>query len=63
MRTPTHRINVLPRVLARADCGTLPADWGVANVGDLTNLTKTQPATALSAYGKFVAAVYNTTIG
>lgn len=46
-----------------ADCGNFPSDWGVANAGDLTNLTKTQPATALKAYGNFVAAVYNTTIG
>lgn len=41
----------------------MPSDWGVTTAGDLTNLTKTQPATALKAYGNFVAAVYNTTIG
>ena len=49
--------------MSGADCGNMPSDWGVTNAGDLTNLTKTQPATALKAYGNFVAAVYNTTIG
>lgn len=46
----------------RADCGNLPEDWGVANVADLTNLTKIDAKTALQAYGKFVQAVYHTTI-
>lgn len=45
-----------------ADCGKLPEDWGVANVVDLTNLTKTDAHTALKAYANFVQAVYNTTI-
>lgn len=41
----------------------MPSDWGVENAGDITDLDKTQPATALAAYGNFVEAVYNTTIG
>ncbi|CAM9592783.1 unnamed protein product, partial [Scytosiphon promiscuus] len=45
------------------DCGKMPSDWGVESAGDITDLDKTQPATALKAYGKFVEAVYNTTIG
>lgn len=45
------------------DCGRLPADWGVKDVGELTDLSRTPPKVALDAYGKFVEAVYNTTIG
>lgn len=41
----------------------MPADWGVSNAADIANLTKTQPSVALKAYGNFVEAVYNTTIG
>lgn len=46
-----------------ADCGNFPKEWGVANAGDLTNLTKTHPKVALNAFGEYVGAVYNTTIG
>ncbi|CAM9723368.1 unnamed protein product, partial [Ectocarpus fasciculatus] len=45
------------------DCGNMPADWGVSNAADIANLTKTKPSVALKAYGNFVEAVYNTTIG
>ncbi|CAN0338704.1 unnamed protein product, partial [Laminaria digitata] len=44
-------------------CGNLPEEWGVSSVADLTNLTMTQPQTALNAYANLVEAIYNTTIG
>lgn len=53
----------VPSCLPCIDCGNMPSDWGVETAGDLTNLTKTAPDVALDAYGNFVAAVYNTTIG
>ena len=35
----------------------------MSSVADLTNLTMTQPETALNAYANLVKAIYNTTIG
>ncbi|CAM9844822.1 unnamed protein product [Choristocarpus tenellus] len=44
-------------------CGNLPKEWGVEQVGDITDLTKTGADVALSAYGKLIDKIYKTTIG
>ena len=46
-----------------AGCGNLPEEWGVSSVADITNITMTQPQTAITAYANLVEAIYNTTIG